>query len=173
MRTTWLFAFAVLSLASNALAQDAPEDEAAADSWLGCWTRNYDAAHLAKNPAQRVTALTLTVVKRQEESSESPGTYSAKITASLRDSQETYSNLDGARCVVSDQTLSCFTDGFFIGQFSIERAGKNRKLALRGAGQNLALVPGVDLGAFTLLTSQDAENALFLLQAAPAKSCER
>ena len=76
-------------------------------------------------------------------------------------------------CVEQGSTLSCFTDGFFIGQFSIERAGKNRKLALRGAGQNLALVPGVDLGAFIVLSSQDAENALFLLQAAPAKSCAR
>jgi hypothetical protein len=171
MRTTWLFAFALLSLASGALAQDAPEDEAAADSWLGCWTRNYDAAHLAKNPAQKVTALTLTVVKRQEESSESPGTYSAKITASLRDSQETYSNLDGARCVVSDQTLSCFTDGFFLGQFAIERADKNRKLELRGAGAHLALVPGIDLSAFVVLSPQSPEDTLFLLQPAPAKAC--
>jgi hypothetical protein len=32
-------------------------------------------------------------------------------------------------------------------------------------------VPGVDLGAFIVLSSQDPENALFLLQAAPAKSC--
>jgi hypothetical protein len=171
MRATWLLTFALLSLASGALAQDAADDEAAADSWLGCWTRNYDAAHLAKNPAQKVTALTLAVVRRQEESSESPGSYSAKITASFRDSQETYSNLDGARCVVSDQTLSCFTDGFFLGQFAIERADKNRKLELHGTGAHLALVPGIDLSAFVVLSPQGPEDALFLLQPAPAKAC--
>jgi hypothetical protein len=91
----------------------------------------------------------------------------------VRDKPDTFANPENARCVEQGAALNCFTDGFFIGQFSIERAGKNRKLALRGAGQNLALVPGVDLGHFIVLSSQDAENALFLLQAAPAKSCAR
>ena len=117
--------------------------------------------------------MTLAIAPREGESDAAPGAYRAKITALVRDKQETFSNPDGARCVEQGATLSCFTDGFFIGQFSIERAGKNRKLALRGAGQNLALVPGVDLGAFIVLSSQDPENALFLLQAAPAKSCAR
>ena len=83
-------------------------------------------------------------------------TYRAKITALVRDKPDTFANPENARCVASGATLSCFTDGFFIGQFSIERAGKNRKLALRGAGENLALVPGVDLGAFIVLSSQES-----------------
>ena len=41
------------------------------------------------------------------------GAYRAQITALLRDKQETYSNLDGARCVaLRPRTLTCFTDGF-------------------------------------------------------------
>jgi hypothetical protein len=46
---------------------------------------------------------------------------------------------DGARCVDSGETLTCFTDGFFLGRFLVERAGKNRKLALRGADDHLAV----------------------------------
>lgn len=167
-----LIAFIVLLVTcSSGLAQGSPEDEAAADSWLGCWSRVYDAVHLAKHPGQKVAAMTVAIVAREGESSEAPGAYRAKITALMRDKQGTYSNLDGARCVDSGETLTCFTDGFFLGRFLIERAEKNRKLALRGADDHLALVPGVDLGAFMVLSPQNPEHALFRLEPAPAKSC--
>ncbi|HET9934908.1 MAG TPA: hypothetical protein VFQ29_00420 [Methyloceanibacter sp.] len=173
MRKGFLALIALLIVGTAALAEDVAEEEADVDSWIGCWSRVYDAVHLAKHPAQKVAAMTLSVAPREGESDGAPGAYRAKITALVRDKQDTFVNPENARCVEQGTALSCFTDGFFIGQFSIERAGKNRKLALRGAGQNLALVPGVDLGAFIVLSSQDAENALFLLQAAPAKSCAR
>jgi putative hemolysin len=163
---------AFLGFGTAALAEDPAGDEDV-DSWVGCWTRVYDAVHLSKHPAQKLTALTLSVAPREDGSEESPGAYSAKITALVRDKPDSFANPESARCVEQGGTLSCFTDGFFIGKFTIERAGKNRKLALRGAGQNLALVPGVDLGSFIVMSSQDAENALFLLQAAPEKSCTR
>ncbi len=172
MRTGFLALAALLVVGTGALAEDVAEEEDV-NSWIGCWSRVYDAVHLAKHTGQKVSAMTLAIAPREGESDAAPGAYRAKVTALVRDKQETFSNTDGARCVEQGATLSCFTDGFFIGQFSIERAGKNRKLALRGAGQNLALVPGVDLGAFIVLSSQDPENALFLLQAAPAKSCAR
>ena len=171
MRTGLLALAALLVVGTGAFAEDVAEEEDV-NSWIGCWGRIYDAVHLAKHPGQKVSAMTLSIAPREGESDAAPGAYRAKVTALVRDKQETFSNTDGARCVEQGATLSCFTDGFFIGQFSIERAGKNRKLALRGAGQNLALVPGVDLGAFIVLSSQDPENALFLLQA-PAKSCAR
>ena len=173
MRSGFLLLVALLIVGTAALAEDVAEEEVDVDSWIGCWSRVYDAVHLAKHPAQKVAAMTLSVAPREGESDGAPGAYRAKITALVRDKQDTFANPEHARCVKQGATLSCFTDGFFIGQFSIERAGKNRKLALRGAGQNLALVPGVDLGAFIVLSSQDPENALFLLQAAPAKSCTR
>jgi hypothetical protein len=44
------------------------------------------------------------------------------------------------------------------------------KIALR-AGDHLALVPGVDLDAFVMLSPDNPEHALFLLQPAPAKTC--
>ncbi len=168
-----LVAIAVLLVTgAGALAEDVPEDEAP-DSWLGCWSRIYDAVHLAKHPGQKVAALTVAITAREGASGDSPGDYRAKITALLRDAQQTYTNLDGARCAASGETLSCFTDGFFLGRFSVERAGKNRKLALRSAADHLALVPGVDLGAFMVLSPQNPEHTLFLLQPAPAKSCGR
>lgn len=97
--------------------------------------------HLAKHPGQKVSALTLSIAAREGESNDAPGAYRAKITALVRDKQVTFSNLDGARCVDQGATLACFTDGFFLGRFAIERAGKNRKLALRNEGEHLALVP--------------------------------
>jgi hypothetical protein len=173
MRIGLLALIALLVASTTTLAEDVAEEEADVDSWIGCWSRVYDAVHLSKHPAQKIAAMTLSVAPREGGSDEAPGAYRAKITALVRDKHDTFANPESARCVEQGATLSCFTDGFFIGQFSIERAGKNRKLALRGAGQNLALVPGVDLGHFIVLSSQDAENALFLLQAAPAKSCAR
>jgi len=47
------------------------------------------------------------------------------------------------------------------------------KFALRGEDEHLALVPGVDLSAFIVLSAQNPEHALFLLQPAPSKACRR
>ena len=171
MRTGSLALLALLLCCHAALAEDAPASEAAPDPWLGCWSRVYDAVHLAKHPGQKIAAMTLSIAARGPASDNAPGSYLAKLTALLRDKPETYSNLDGARCVVSGETLSCFTDGFFIGRFSLERAGKNMKLAFRAEDEHLALVPGVDLSGFIVLSPQNSEHALFLLNPAPAKAC--
>ena len=170
MRLALLTVLALVVGCSGALAQDAPAEEAP-DPWLGCWSRVYDAVHLAKHPGQKVAAMTLSIVTREGAGDNAPGSYLAKVTALLRDKPDTYSNLDGARCVASGDRLSCFTDGFFVGKFSLEPAGKNMKLAIRGADEHLALVPGVDLGSFTVLSAQNPEHTLFLLQPAPAKTC--
>jgi hypothetical protein len=167
MRIGWVALLALLVCCHGALAQDAP------DPWLGCWSRVYDAVHLAKHPGQKVMAMTLSISPREGASDNAPGTYLAKVTALLRDQPDTYSNLDGARCLVAGDKLSCFTDGFFMGEFSLEPAGKSMKLALRGADEHLALVPGVDLSAFIVLLAQNPEHALFLLQPAPARACRR
>lgn len=173
MRAGLFGLIALLATGLCALAEEVVEEEAAPDSWIGCWSRVYDAVHLAKHPGQKVSALTLAIAAREGESTEAPGAYRAKITALMRDKPETWSNPEGARCVDQGGALACFTDGFFAGRFAIERAGKNRKIALRGAGDHLALVPGVDLGAFMVLSPQNPEHTLFLLQPAPAKSCVR
>ena len=180
MRLAWL---AVLSLLlspffalSMARAQDEPsdetttEEEAPADPWIGCWTRIYDATHLAKHPGQKVTALTLSIEERDPSGDKDPGKYRATITAKMRNAGDTYTNLDGARCSEASGSLSCVTDGFYVGQFSLEPAAKNMKIALKG-GDHLALVPGVDLDAFVELSPDNPEHALFLLQLAPAKTC--
>jgi hypothetical protein len=173
MRAGLLAIAALLVMGGGALAEDVAEEEATSDSWIGCWSRIYDAVHLAKHPGQKVSALTLAIAAREGASSEAPGAYRAKIAALVRDKQATFSNLDGARCVDQGATLSCFTDGFFLGRFSIERAGKNRKLALRSAADHLALVPGVDLGAFMVLSPDNPEHTVFLLNQAAAKDCAR
>ena len=73
----------------------------------------------------------------------------------------------------SGEKLSCFTDGFFLGKFSLERAGKNMKLAISGADEHVALVPGVDLSSFVVLSPENPEHTLFLLNPAPAKTCAK
>ena len=118
MRAFSLAVIALLITGSSALAEDAPEG-AAPDSWRGCWTRVYDAVHLAKHPGQKVSALTLSIAAREGASNDNPGAYRAKITALVRDKQASFSNLDGARCLDQGAMLSCFTDGFFLGRFSI------------------------------------------------------
>ena len=180
MRLAWLavlsFLLSPFFAPSMARAQDEPSDEAAteqeapADPWIGCWTRIYDATHLAKHPGQKVTALTLSIEEREPSGDKDPGKYLATITAKMRNGGDTYTNLDGARCNEANGNLACVTDGFYLGQFSLEPAAKNMKIALRG-GDHLALVPGVDLDAFVMLSPDNPEHALFLLQPAPAKTC--
>jgi hypothetical protein len=150
--------------------EQAPASEKAPDPWLGCWSRTYDAAHLAKHPGQKVTALTLSIEKREPAGDKDPGKYLATITAKMRGTGDSYTNLDGARCSEANGKLSCVTDGLYVGQFSLEPAAKNMKIALK-AGDHLALVPGVDLDAFTVLSADNPEHSLFLLQPAPTKTC--
>jgi len=141
MRSASLALVALLFACPTAHAQDT--EKAAADPWLGCWTRVYDAAHLAKHPGQQVTQLTLSISEREPSGDKDPGKYLATITVKMRNGGDTYTNLDGARCSEANGSLTCTTDGFYLGQFSLEPAAKNMKIALRG-GDHLALIPGVD-----------------------------
>jgi hypothetical protein len=172
MRSGLLAVLALVVGCSGALAQDEAAEEAP-DPWIGCWSRVYDAVHLSKHPGQKVAAMTLSISAREGASGDAPGNYLARVTALLRDKPDSYANPGGARCVVSGEKLSCFTDGFFLGKFSVERAGKNVKLAISGADEHLALVPGVDLAAFTVLSPENPEHTLFLLNPAAAKACAK
>ena len=172
MRTGLFAILALLAGCAPALAQD-ETTEAAPDPWLGCWTRVYDAVHLAKHPAQKVSSMTLSIGAREGASENAPGDYLAKVTALVRDKPDAYSDLDGARCVTSGDKLSCFTDGFFLSRFSVERAGKTVKVVIRNADEHLALVPGIDLGGFAVLSPANPEHTLCILNPAPAKTCAK
>lgn len=173
MRIAWFAVLALIVGCSTAMAQDEGGTDETPDVWIGCWSRVYDAVHLAKHPDQKVAAITLAIIAREGASGGAPGNYRAKLTALMRDKPDTYTNPGGARCVASGATLSCFTDGFFLGKFSLERAGKNMKLAISGADEHVALVPGVDLSSFIVLSPENPEHTLFLLNPAPAKSCAK
>jgi hypothetical protein len=153
------------------LAQEEEETEQAPDAWPGCWTRVYDAVHLSKHPGQKVSALTLSIAARESESGDAPGKYAVKLTALLRDQQAAYATPEAARCIAGGDKLTCFTDGFLLGKFTVERARKNMKLSIKGADEHVALVPGVDLAAFVVLSPENPEHTLFLLNPAPAKAC--
>jgi hypothetical protein len=153
------------------------------DAWIGCWSHTYDAAQLAKHPGQAVTAMTLAISANTASSSDSDesdtsdsgsSTYRARITAKLRDKPATYATLDSALCALAGQDkdhLACAGSGIFLDAFSLEPAAKNMKLTMKGSDQHMALTPGIDIGAFYLLSPDNPEHALFVLQPAPAKVC--
>ena len=164
----------VLLLGCQTTGAGAEETEDATDPWAGCWARKYDAAHLAKHPGQLVTAMTVAIDPRTPAGETDPGAYAARVAATLRGKAESYTTLDPARCGpvgASGETLRCFLDGFFLGQFSLERAGKNIKLVMQGVGDGVVLVPGVDLSAFIRLSPQNPEHAVFLLNPMPPSAC--
>ncbi len=183
MRLWWLAVVAFLLSSTVALhgaraAEDEPAGEAPAaeapDPFVGCWSRVYDATHLAKHPGQKVTALTLSVGTRTPGGDSDPGAYLAKLAAKLRDKPDIYVMPSGARCAAkgSDNNhLLCVTDGFFIGKFRLWPEAKTMKITVQGSDQHIALVPGVDTSAFVLISGDNPEDSAFLLQPAPAKSC--
>lgn len=170
--------FGLLSLDIARAGEDQSSDEAASeeapDPWLGCWTRVYDAAHLAKHPKQAVTGLTLSIESREPSGDGDPGPYLATLYGTFRGKPDIYAMPSGGRCVVAgaakDQ-LSCVTDGFFVGKFELQPAAKNMKIVLQGNDDHIALVPGVDTASFVLLSGDNPEHALFVLNPAPAKTC--
>lgn len=182
MRLAWLAALTLLlsfDVSLNvARAEDQPADEEsseeAPDPWVGCWTRVYDATHLAKHPKQAVTALTLSIETREPSGDSDPGPYAAKLAGKFRDKPDIYVMPSGGRCVVTGAAkdhLSCVTDGFFVGKFELEPATKNMKIVLQGSDEHIALVPGVDTASFVLLSPDNPEHALFLLNPTAAKTC--
>ena len=173
MRTGFLAVLALLVSCHGALAEDAPA-AVAPDPWVGCWSRLYDQAHLTKHPGQLVTAMTVAIDPRTPGGDKDPGAYSARVAANFRGKSETYTTPYSARCATAgatDDRLRCFMDGFFLGQFSLERAAKNIKLALPDKADSVALVPGVELSAFMMLTPQNPEHSVFLLMPAPKNVC--
>jgi hypothetical protein len=177
MRWVWCAVLAVLLAfpiaASSARAEDEPSDEAP-DPWLGCWTRVYDATHLAKHPKQAVSGLTLSIESREPSGDSDPGPYLATLYGTFRGKPDIYAMPSGGRCVVAgaakDQ-LSCVTDGFFVGKFELAPAAKNMKIVLKGSDEHIALVPGVDTASFVVLSPDNPEHSLFVLNPAPAKTC--
>jgi hypothetical protein len=175
MRLVGLTLLALLVGCQMAEAAD-PEDasaEEAPDPWVGCWSRLYDQAHLKKHPGQLVTAVTVAIDPRTAAGDKDAGAYSARVAANFRGKPETYTTPYSARCGTAgtDDRLRCFLDGFFVGQFSLERAGKNIKLALPDKADSVALVPGVELSAFMLLSPQNPEHSVFLLMPAAKNVC--
>jgi hypothetical protein len=165
---------ALLMMLLGGLPAIAVAAEEAKDPWLGCWARAYDAAHLAKHPGQLVTAMTVAIDARTPAGDKDPGTYSARLAANFRSKTDTYTTLQGARCATdgaADDRLHCFMDGFFLGQFWLEQAGKNVKFAMPDNDDSVALVPGVELSAFVRLSPQNPEHSVFLLMPAAASAC--
>ena len=172
LRLTVLALLFGCQMAAAADPEDAPAEEAQ-DPWVGCWSRLYDKAHLTKHPGQLVTAMTVALDPRESSGDQGPAAYNARVAANFRGKPETYTTPYSARCATAgtDERLRCVLDGFFAGQFSLERAGKNIKFALPDKTDSVALVPGVELSAFMMLTPQNPEHSVFLLMPAPRNVC--
>ncbi len=180
MRLAWLAVLAVLLAAPLAslsvrAENESPDEssEEGPDAWLGCWTRAYDAAHLGKHPKQTVTGLTLSIESREPSGDSDPGPYLATVYGTFRGKPDIYAMPSGARCVVAaaKDRLSCVTDGFFLSKFELIPAAKTMKLVLQGNDEHIALIPGVDTASFVILSPDNPEHSLFVLNPAPAKTC--
>jgi hypothetical protein len=160
---------------SSGIAQDQNgQPQATKDPWLGCWGRAYDKAHLAKHPGQLVTGFTVAIDARTPQGDADPGNYGARIAANFRGKTETYTGPETARCApigAQKDRLQCFVDGVFLGQFTLERAGKNVKISLKDKQDRLVLVPGVDVSGFIRLTPDNPEHSVFLLNPASDEAC--
>jgi hypothetical protein len=107
---------------------------AAKGPWLGCWTRIYDADHLAKHEAQDVTAIGVSILPRPAASGASDK-YLARVQLKVRYKPEVHTNCSGAHCRQMGQRLHCLAKDVSEGNFWLQRSGKDLELLLTAAGR--------------------------------------
>jgi len=141
----------------------------AAGDLTGCYKRSYDAAHLARNPRQKVTVITVRVAPAPA-GVDAP--FSTDVDVTLRASKADWNA--GGPCKPQGESLSCdFSDTG--GGAMLARHGSGLKLEVTGE-KGLGL-EGIGLGGeggertFKYLTKPD--DAVFLLDAAPPGTCEK
>jgi len=88
------------------LALGATPTALAADAWLGCYARSYDAAHLQKNPGQKIRAFAIELKPAEE----SEAAYGALITAATTSGKLRYRH--DADCLRAEAALECWVSAY-------------------------------------------------------------
>jgi hypothetical protein len=143
----------------------------AKDPWLGCWTRIYDADHLAKHDAQDVTAIGVSILARPAASG-APDKYLARVQLKVRYKPEVHANFSGAHCRPVGRRLHCLAKDVSEGNFWLKRSGKDLELLLTAAGEGVTVVPPSNPQGFVQILPQNPEHQLFLMPPAAPGACE-
>ena len=160
---------AALALSSlSVLAGELDAFVAASDGASACWSRQYDAAHLAAHPHQQVTAMDFTV-SYWDETAINPAQYVFRLEADLRDG--THGTAIGP-CSAEGDTMWCGVECDGGGVYISSRSGGNVLVDLERIG-NIAMTNGcaeaiLDEG-FSLQSGVDDKQ--FLLHALPPRQC--
>ena len=141
------------------------------DPWLGCWTRIYDADHLAKHEAQDVTAIGVSILPSPAVSG-APDKYLARVELKVRYKPEVHTNFSGAHCRQMGQRLHCLAEDVSEGNFWLKRSGKELELLLTAAGEGVTVVPPSNPQGFVQILPQNPEHQLFLMPPAATGACE-
>jgi hypothetical protein len=139
-----------------------------ADPWLGCWKHVYDADHLAKHPAQEVSAIGVEVIPSGKESG---GVYLARVEMRFRDKDGLYKNFDGTRCRELGVSLHCVAKDKSQANFWLEREGDDLRLRLTSAGEGVEIVPPSGAQGGVQILPQNPEYQLFVMQPAAQRDC--
>jgi hypothetical protein len=142
----------------------------AKDNWLGCWTRSYDADHLAKHQAQDVTAIGVSIVPGEPKAG-TKDDYRASVKIKLRDKPETYANVAAVHCRKAGARLHCLAKDKSRENFWLRRSGPDLQLQLTAAGEGVEVVPPNKPTGFVQILPQNPEYQLFVMQRAPLGSC--
>jgi len=166
---TWTFGLACCALAATvagpgpAVAQGAFAALFAAPGGSGCWTRSYDAAHLAARPRQRVTSIVIAyrpVMQSKQKST--AGKFEVGIGLRVKGDGELYSRV--AYCQPAGAGFSC----------SLESDGGRINLSADGArGLRLSTTRiGIEGSKrFIEVGGAASDDSTFVMQAAPASAC--
>ncbi len=139
------------------------------DAWLGCWTRIYDADHLAEHRAQDVTAIGVLIMPRPDAG---PDKYLARVQLKVRDKPEVHTNFSGAHCRQAGARLHCLAKDPAQGNFWLKPSGNDMKLALTAAGEGLEVVPPSNPQGFVQILPQNPEHQRFLMHPAAPGACK-
>lgn len=154
--------------AAPAVAADAVFEThfAAVDGGAPCYSRTYDAEHLAKHPAQRVARIEVEMSRDNVSGKpNTPDAFELGVGFMLRDKPDWYTGL--AICKSRDRDASCFIEGDG-GRFEIKAAAPDQ-IRVETGDYGIAIEGKKD---FMEISGKDGDDRAFILSRAPRAECD-
>jgi hypothetical protein len=142
----------------------------AKDRWLGCWTRIYDAEHLAKHQAQDVTAMAISILALKP-AAPTKAKYAAQVEMRVRGKPELHRNVGSVSCRPDGARLHYVAKDASQANFWLKRSGTSLQLQLTAAGEGVETVSATNPTGFVQILPQNPEHELFVLELAAAGAC--
>ena len=151
----------IAATATALLALGATPTALAADAWLGCFARTYDAAHLQKNPAQKIRVLAIELKAAQEPEA----AYAAVITAATTTGKLRFRQ--DADCLRTQATLECWVSpyrGYVVLSRTADGVRIENPLGVR--------LDAADESDKSLEIEADADHRVFVLDKGKPELCK-